>query len=327
MNDAGIAFGKGRALNTIGKSNKSPFKDRAEVQWDWGTTIGYEGVFTNGTVSGSKLIGNTIEGGSLDIGDGNFTVDEDGNLTANSGVFKGTVQGATFKTAGGSDMMNSKYQFLPDYLTLLGMEIVSETTGDTTFKVDNNGNVTVKGNITLGSGSSIQWEYIDETDSEAYNEAKSAKTNIYKLANGTYTGGTFIDGTTMAAPTMRGGYIVGGKFFAVDDVNATITNSDITGCVRMIIDNNGISSYNERNKLDGISLTANSGFGDLKFYYQGDERGSLHQSGGTMYLNSTQRLIIGRGGGDVWFDDGDVKFKGSVDFSSATVTGLVAKFG
>ena len=38
-------------------------------------------------------------------------------------------------------MMNDDYQFNPDYLSLYGLEIVNEDTGETTFYIDNSGNV------------------------------------------------------------------------------------------------------------------------------------------------------------------------------------------
>lgn len=166
----------------------------------------------------------------------------------------------------------------------------------------------------INNGSiSLNWDETNEEDSWSYN-------NLHKLANGTYSGGTFIDAKTISSPTVRGGHIVGGKFFAVDNVNATITNGDIKNCIRMVLDSNGIKSYNASNQLDGVSLTADSGFGRLSFYYNGNYRGALYQSAGNIVLNGDQRLIIGGG-------NGDVQFHGDVDFSRATVTGLTAKFG
>lgn len=131
MNSEGILFGSG---------NKCENPADPDSGWTWTTAITHGGVIADNIAAGT-LSGMTIKGGSLDIGEGDFTVDSDGNLTANKGTFKGTVQGATFKTKNGTHMMNDDYQFNPDYLSLYGLEIVNEDTGETTFYIDNSGNV------------------------------------------------------------------------------------------------------------------------------------------------------------------------------------------
>lgn len=45
-------------------------------------------------VQSSVIIGSEIQGGSINIGDGTFTVDSSGNVVANSGVFRGNLDGA-----------------------------------------------------------------------------------------------------------------------------------------------------------------------------------------------------------------------------------------
>ena len=259
-------------------------------------------------------ISKQTSGSSTDI----FRVDKSGNA-----YFNGDISGASGDFSG-------------------TLSIGKDGSGNAVFTVDEDGNVTMNGGIILGGD--ISWgdntspddaySYADSAYNladSALDSAASATNNIKKLANGTYSGGTFINEKVVSSPTIRGGYIVGGKFFAVDDPNATITSSgDITGVKRMIIDNNGLYSYNSNNQLDGISIKADDGFGNIKFYYSGNLRGTLKQGGGTMYLYGDQRLIIGNTStGDVW-GVGDWKFGSStsncnVDFTNATVTGL--KFG
>ena len=110
INEDGILLGSGNASDDPGKN------------WEWTTAISRDGIVAEaiaaGTLSGMKIVG-----GELNIGNGNFVVDKDGNLTANSGIFKGTVQGAAFKTAKGDSMMTDGYKFNADYLELRGIEI------------------------------------------------------------------------------------------------------------------------------------------------------------------------------------------------------------
>lgn len=51
---------------------------------------------SSGTFTGN-LYGATITGGSIDIGNGNFTVDSNGSLYANDGYFQGTVTASNFE--------------------------------------------------------------------------------------------------------------------------------------------------------------------------------------------------------------------------------------
>lgn len=57
-----------------------------------GTLIGVDGTFS-GILSANQIKGGTLSGTSIDIGDGNFIVDNNGNLTANDGTFNGTLSG------------------------------------------------------------------------------------------------------------------------------------------------------------------------------------------------------------------------------------------
>lgn len=57
-----------------------------------GTLVGVDGTFT-GTLSANQIKGGTLSGTSIDIGNGNFTVDSNGDLTANNGYFNGTISG------------------------------------------------------------------------------------------------------------------------------------------------------------------------------------------------------------------------------------------
>lgn len=155
MNENGMLFGSGTAS-----------ADPANT-WDWTTAINHNGIVAEAIAAG-KLSGMEIVGGSLNIGNGTFVVDSNGNLKATSGTFSGTVKGATFQDSAGNNMMSGG-KFTGDYLDLSGINV-----GNGNFVVDDSGNVTVKGTIVMGAGSSISWSEIDESGSTAYKSASSA---------------------------------------------------------------------------------------------------------------------------------------------------------
>lgn len=130
--------------------------------------------------------------GNLKIGgtetNPNFYVDANGNLTANSGTFKGTIYGATYKDSNGNIMMNNNQQFKSDYLNLNGINV-----GNGQFVVDSVGNVSVSGSITMAAGSSINWALVREenaANSSSYQRANAAYTradSAYSRANSAYS--------------------------------------------------------------------------------------------------------------------------------------------
>ena len=145
--------------------------------------------------STGKLV---MKKGSINIGNGNFTVDEEGNvlarrgtfagtlsgakgtfggqLTAATGDFKGVVQAEDFLDKYGNSMMNQG-KFTADYLNLKGLRIIN-IRGETTFSISSNGDVTMSGNMTMEFGGSINWKNINNENIE-YNPA-------YKLADDAY---------------------------------------------------------------------------------------------------------------------------------------------
>ena len=59
----------------------------------------------------------------------------------------------------GKPVLTSDNKVSAKYLELKGITI-TDNDGKVTFKVDSNGNVTVQGNIIMGSGRSISWSSI-----------------------------------------------------------------------------------------------------------------------------------------------------------------------
>lgn len=69
-----------------------------------GTTI------NGGTVNSGEFIGGKFIGGSIDIGDGQFTVDETGHMTARDGEFSGDIVGGSIKIG----KNGNEYNFIVD---------------------------------------------------------------------------------------------------------------------------------------------------------------------------------------------------------------------
>lgn len=156
--------------------------------------------------------GNVHMKGTLEGCDGKFS----GELVAASGRFKGVVQASSFQDLSGREMLTSDYKFGADYLELKGLNV------NNNFIVDSNGNVSIRGNITM-TGGTISWANINETGSAAYKAAQNAQSaantalaeaynaadDAYaaekiakQIANGKYSNGTFINGRELYSPTI-----------------------------------------------------------------------------------------------------------------------------
>lgn len=143
-----------------------------------------------------------------------FSVKKNGDIYAATGTFKGNVYAATYKDKKGNLMMNDDYEFIADYLNLNGINV-----GNGNFVVDTNGNVTVKGKIKMGAGSSINWANVSESNlsnSSAYSLADDAydlADSAYDLAdanrNPDYITSTYIDGAKILSSK-----IYAGEFYA-----------------------------------------------------------------------------------------------------------------
>lgn len=170
------------------------------------------GIFRGSLEVGGSTAFRVDAQGNLKIGgtatNPNFSVDANGNLVANTGTFKGTVYGATYKDNNGNVMMNSSQQFKSDYLSLNGINV-----GNGQFVVDSAGNVSVSGSITMGAGSSINWEQV-QNKNLAYNPAYSLADSAYDLADSaydlavdnqvpSYIKSTYIDAVTIKSPTIE----------------------------------------------------------------------------------------------------------------------------
>lgn len=153
-----------------------------------------------------------IWAGAEDPGSSNcsFYVKRDGTVKV-----KGDLDASSF-SINGETALDDADQITGDFLNLKGV-LVGQA-NDPNFYVDANGNVTIKGKITMGAGSSINWSNVTESNnaySDAYSLAQSANATAATAKNtadnasntvaGLFTnidGNTYIDGSLIYVPTL-----------------------------------------------------------------------------------------------------------------------------
>ena len=278
----------------------------------------------------------TMKKGSINIGNGNFTVDEDGNLFARRGTFAGTLSGAK-GTFGGqlvaasgdfkgvvqaSDFLDrygrrimSVDKFASDYLDLFGLTIRNKNTGAITFAVSSTGVITINGNVTMGAGSSINWAQVTNQNlayNPAYSLADSARTTAnqaYSLADDAYYEAQAAYNRANQAYKMANSiempwYIKSTYIDATTIKSPVIEGGEFYGGEFNVIAGSSYGSFN----LYGPY--GNSRYHMLTIsYYEGDAPYI------DIYSPCGGYITIGRRSGVVYFS-------GRVDFSGATVTGL-----
>ena len=147
-----------------------------------------------------------------------------------------------------------------------------------------------------------------------------------------YLTSTYIDFFKVSSPAIYGGSIVGSKIIATDTTESTRidTYGDVPGVTRMIIDKDGLSSYNADDLRHGVHVLQSDGgirnLHSVDFYYEGDLRGFLMVSSGNIWLDtnvdaSAGAIMIGHNK-DSLLGDSLTQAYGEWDFSDAKVTGL-----
>lgn len=144
--------------------------------------------------------------------------------------FNGVIQAKDYLDEHGTSMVekldgDSHYKILPEYLKLKGLTI-TDNTGAVTLKIDQNGHVTMQGDITINNGA----------------------------PNGTFISGTNIYAPTIQSPTIQW-YDDNGNFLGEIKQNAGSSEGSPTVLLEML-SNQGIS-LNAQN--GGISLIAPKG--------------------------------------------------------------------
>lgn len=247
-------------VNGVEQWNENNAKFWADTQGNLhfaGTLEGCKGLFSGALEVGGETGLRVDDQGNLSIGgtknNPNFYVSADGNMNARNGTFKGNVDASSMKiggknvltnTTGSDNTATSNSKISADYLELRGITI-RNSNGDTSFAVSDTGAVTINGNITMGSGSTINWSQINEsnyTQSEAYKRANSAynraddaldaaddaydkavsasvdAAEAYDIVSGwQYNGTTYIDGRKLMTDTVMASHLIGGEVILYDN--------------------------------------------------------------------------------------------------------------
>lgn len=206
--------------------------------------------------------GNVEMNGTLNIA-GLITVDEQGNMT---------IHGGQMTWASSDPKLNDIDMELSDingYLTDINGELI-----------------TIDGQLVSMSGNISDISVV----------ANLAGTNIVKLSNGSYLGGTFINGKKIQAPE-----IYGGKIEGIDIIGSYFRGSGANSAYIMI------------GAEDGI-------YGDLRL---------CRGSGGIAFqiYDNAGNVFLGANGGQMLATTGsNTVAYGAWDFSDATVTGVPLRF-
>lgn len=277
----------------------------------------------------------TMKKGSINIGNGNFTVDENGNLFARRGTFAGTLSGATGTFGGqlvaasgdfkgvvqasdfldryGRSMMSGD-KFSSDYLDLYGITIRNRNTGEITFAVSSTGVITINGNITMGAGSTINWAAVSNQNLN-YNPAYSLAQTANSQANRALSDAAdAYDAADAAYARANQAYRLANSIEMPRYIRSTYIDSTT---IRSPVIEGGEFYGGEFNVIAG----GNSGsfnlygpYGSSRYHMFSISYYDAGVWGPYVYVSSPC-------GGTICFD-GNVEFTGNVEFASARVHGL-----
>lgn len=309
------------------------------------STSGTEFDLSDGSITSKNFAidsdGNVYLRKNINIGlnaDGgyNFTVDSSGNVNV-----AGTLDAKVLKFNGKS-VLTLDNKVSAKYLELKGIT-VTDSSGKVTFKVDSNGNVTVQGNITMGSGSSISWSDITDIPStvtnaynladSAYDKASDAQTAADNASNTVsgwqYGRTTYIDGSQIMTGTVKASKLLGGEIGLLLDENTQLGAITLTGA--------SSSDYAiDINSKSALRIGANSG--DLFIQSITSQSQKCHLLLSQSFIYSSGNFVPANDNNwalgnserrwksihclSVNSTGQEIKFYGAVNFSNATVTGL-----
>lgn len=277
----------------------------------------------------------TMKRGSINIGNGNFTVDEEGNLYARrgtfagtlsgakgtfggqlvaaSGDFKGVVQASDFLDRYGRSMMSGD-KFASDYLDLYELTIRNKNTGAITFAVSSTGVITINGNITMGAGSTINWAAVSNQNlnyNPAYSLADTANTRANRALSDAADAYDLADAAYYRA---NQAYKMADSIELPSYIRSTYIDSTT---IRAPVIEGGEFYGGEFNVIAGGnagSFNLYGPYGSSRYHMFCIEYYDAGVWGPYVYISSPC-------GGTICFN-GRVEFTGSVDFSSARVDGI-----
>lgn len=249
--------------------------------------------------SASGIFSGTISGGSINIGDGTFTVDSDGVMTAKSGTFSGAISGGTISgsaISGGSISGSSVSG---------GVIVGAAISGGSLISTGNEGTTTIKGGrITIDSSTKDAGMLVLTCNS--YKATVSAKG--ISCYDGVYT--SFITPELVTAQDVSAGTVLISNYLSfstsaqrtgtktgttdktVYKVSNTMSTDDIasTGYVIGYVDGNCLTSSALSSALNGYAKTTDIPAAGIYVNAGGSTTGSAGSYTSNYYLN------VGSGG-------------------------------
>jgi hypothetical protein len=224
--DGGNAYFRGKLKATSGEIGG--FTIEENYLHGGNSSTSYVALNGSGTNANSAY---AIWAGNSSPGSAPFYVKKNGDFYAKNGTFSGTLSAGTISGGTLTGTVDGTGGELIGTALKIGAN--SSATNGYNFYVDSNGNANIKGSITLSAGSSINWANVTESNlasSAAYSAAssaqstandasntasnaqtaannastaaQSAKNLAEAIANGTFSGGTFIDNKKIYSPTV-----------------------------------------------------------------------------------------------------------------------------
>ena len=145
-------------------------------------------------------------------------------------TFKQTVEGFSFMGTGGTVKISGgdinltgaiSFSDLSDATTKQQEINAINSTASSALSTANDAASTASSALSTANGAASTANSAASDADSAYSRATTAINNAKKIANGTYSGGTFIDGTSISSPV-----IVGGELFALDRTSYAQISSD-----------------------------------------------------------------------------------------------------
>ena len=145
-------------------------------------------------------------------------------------TFKQTVEGFSFMGTGGTVKISGgdinltgaiSFSDLSDATTKQQEINAINSTASSALSTANDAASTASSALSTANGAASTANSAASDADSAYSRATTAINNAKKIANGTYSGGTFIDGKSISSPV-----IVGGELFALDRTSYAQISSD-----------------------------------------------------------------------------------------------------
>lgn len=291
---------------------------KANGNWVWTTAISADGISAEAIQANGTLSGVNIVGGSLNVGNGSFTVDGSGNVSITKGTINMGNGSFTVNNTGDISITKGSINIGDGAFSVdrfgnvvarsLSLKLTSE---GTTGEVDANNlvikNLVVGGNVTMGANATISWENVTGKGNVAQMEDltwSNIKNRPTIPTIPTYITSTKITQTSIESPSITGGRITGAMIESYSSYGSGVT-----------LDDDSVTWYDRNVRQCGIIRFDNSGAGSVE---EASNRLLIESLNGyAMKIKSSGNMSLEARGGKIYIGS-DVAFSGNVSGVTAT---------